>query len=159
MTSAGTKQLRAQSRSCWWVCKWAVSGMESSLKKTPFRYVTSRKTSSLLGRLQQTHSITCPLMSHRSMCWHPDVAPSCIKHHLFKDLGYSAPSALAVMQIFVQDLSVLWRRCLPLEGGIKEPWVWLEQIPPLLFSGALMPQRVSSAVQSTHVAFACFGAH
>ncbi len=40
------------------------------------------------------------------------------------------------MQTFVQDLSVLWRRCSPLQGGMKVLWVWLEQIPSLLFAGA-----------------------
>lgn len=110
MTSAGTKQLRVQSRSCWWVCKWAASGMVCSLKNVLFRYVTSSKKSSLLCRLQQTQSITCGFMSHQGLCWHSGVTPSCIKYHLLKDLQYSSPWTLAVMQIFVQDLSVLWRK-------------------------------------------------
>ncbi len=76
-----------QSRSCWWVCKWAVSAMESSLKNTPFQYVASRKKSSLLGCSHQTHSINCSLMSRRRMCWRPVVAPSSIIHHLLKTLS------------------------------------------------------------------------
>lgn len=54
-----------QSRSCWWVCKWAVSAVESSLKNTLFQYVTGRKKSSLLGCSHQMHSINCPLTSGR----------------------------------------------------------------------------------------------
>lgn len=75
------------SRSCWWVCKWAVSGAESSLQNTPFQYVTSRKKSSLLGHSQQMRSIKCPLTRRRKMCWRPDAAPSCIKRHLLKTLS------------------------------------------------------------------------
>lgn len=74
-------------RSCWWVCKWAVSGAESSLQNTPFQYVTSRKKSSLLGHSQQMRSIKCPLTRRRKMCWRPDAAPSCIKRHLLKTLS------------------------------------------------------------------------
>lgn len=52
-----------------------MSAMESSLKSTPFQYVTGRRKSSLLGGSQQTHSVSCC-----RMCWRPDAA----QHHILK---------------------------------------------------------------------------
>lgn len=116
MTSAGTKQLRAQSRAglADEQCKWAVSAMESTPKNTPFQYVASRKESSLLGRSQQTHSINCPLMSRRRMRWRPDVVPACIKHHLLKTLS------IYLYRLW-QSCKYLCRIFLSFEEGVY-PW-------------------------------------
>lgn len=41
MTSAGTKQLRMHSRTCWWVCKWTMSAMKRSQKTHHFHKSTA----------------------------------------------------------------------------------------------------------------------
>lgn len=144
-----------QSRSCWWVCKWAVSATESSLKNIPFQYVTSREKSSLLGPSHQTYSINCPLMSHRRMCWRPDVAPSCIKHHLLKTLSIylyrlwqSCKYLCWIFQSFEEGVYV-WREALGVAG--TNP-------PHFCFHSALTQQRVSLQLHRGYVHYVHFGA-
>lgn len=103
-----------QSRSCWWACKWAVSAVESGLKKrkttTPFQYVTGRTKSSLLGRSLWMHKQLSSRSRSRTRR-RPSVAPSFLKystvylHRLWQSCKYLR-----------SHLSVLWRRCLGVAG-------------------------------------------
>lgn len=155
MTSAGTKQLRAQSRSCWWVCKWAVSAMESSLQNTPFQYVTGREKPSLLGCSHQSHSISCPLTSRQRMYWRSSVAPSCIKHRLLKTLSIYLYRLWQSCKYLNWIFQILSRRCLLSEEGIKGALGVAGTNPPTLFSGTLMLQHFLSTVD-TRCLVVCF---
>lgn len=148
MTSAGTKQLRAQSKSCWWVWVGSVSHWEQPEKHVTWMHPWPEDISFVCqlipaDTLNQPSSLESPedLLSSQ---WLPPALNT-----IFINILYFWLSALPVMQIFAHNFSVLPRTCLSAEGRVKQ-----EQIP----SFRLEALWCCSAFQLNHVTLCFSGA-